>query len=156
MKLRAFKYSKIAFVIWLAILICWMGFILSKSLEDAEKSSASSQGVVEVIEEAIQKIEPDFEISNHFVRKLAHFVEFFILGFIFTLSYYIVLRDYKYHLCLSLLFGLLFSLIDESFQLLSFGRSAAINDVWLDFSAVITSVLIFALINLFINRKKSL
>lgn len=156
MKLRALKYCKTAFVVWLAVLIGWMGFIFSNSLATAEKSSETSQGVVEVIEEVIQKIEPEFELSNHFVRKLAHFVEFFILGLLFTVSYYVVLIDFQFHLCLSLFFGLLVSLVDETIQLISNGRSASVKDVWIDFSAVITSVLIFALVNLIIKRKKSL
>lgn len=156
MKLRQYKLCKTLFILWIVALIFWMCFIFSNSLANAEESGETSQGVVDIIEEIIRRVIPDFEISDHFVRKLAHFIEFFILGAVFTLSYYIVIRDFKYHISLSLLFGLLVSLIDETLQLFSLGRAAMVKDVWLDFSAVVTSVVCFAIINLFVFNKKSL
>lgn len=156
MKLRTLKYNKVLFVIWLCVLIAWTAFIFSNSLTVAAESTDASQGVVDVIEALVQKFVTDFQISGHLVRKLAHFIEFFILSWIFILSYYIFVTDFKYHICLSLFFGLFVSLVDETLQLFSNGRASMIKDVWLDFFAVITSVLLFSLINYIINRKKSL
>ena len=154
MKFDFLKKRKILIILWCIVLVAWMCFIFSNSFENAEESSDTSQGVVEIIEEIVQTVEPEFEISDNFVRKLAHFIEFFILGFIFNISYFIYARDLKYHTVLSLFFGLMISIIDETIQLTSAGRAGMIKDVWIDFSAVITSLLLLLIAIFIIKRNK--
>lgn len=154
MKFDFLKNRKFLIFVWIIILIWWIGFIFSNSIATAEESSDTSQGVVEVIEEVVQKVEPEFEISNHFVRKLAHFIEFFILGFIFNFSYFIFKRQLKYHSVLSLFTGLIVSVIDETIQLSSVGRAGMIKDVWIDFSATITALLTLFVVIFIIKRLK--
>ena len=54
--------------------ILWVAFIFARSLKAADESTAESAWVLELVRIIIPSA------SMHFVRKLAHFTEYFILG----------------------------------------------------------------------------
>ena len=94
-------------------------------------------------------------VTDHFVRKLAHFCEFGLLGCELTLlswlRYGLRLRE----LCLSALAAFLAAAIDETIQIFT-GRSGQIKDVLLDFTGALTGILFTALLiwKVFDKRKK--
>ena len=90
-------------------------------------------------------------MSEGVVRKIAHAVEFCILGVLITTVLYVKLRK---ALSLTLLSGLSVALIDETIQLFSSGRSAMIQDIWLDFAGFILGFLIVFVIHRLSGRKK--
>lgn len=67
---------------------------------------------------------------SFYIRKLAHFVMYFLLGLLVYL--FVSTYDFKYPFVFSLFCVFLFASSDEVHQLFSFGRSAQIKDVLLD------------------------
>lgn len=123
-------------------------FIFSNSLEIARESSARSQQVMELLNSLLGRVGLG-PLSEHFVRKLAHFCEFSLLGFWFMLCLRVYTRHFVRHVSWPLFFGLLTAVIDETIQLYVPGRSSSVKDVLLDFSGVLTGLFIALLILLF-------
>ena len=73
-----------------------------------------------------------FELTEHFIRKLAHFTEFAVLGALAGLLF----GGRCQHLWIGLLFaamtGVATALCDETIQLFVPGRTGQIPDVWID------------------------
>ena len=81
-------------------------------------------------------------LTDHIVRKLAHFCEYMLEGFLLTLCLRVYTRRFVRHISWPILGGLLTALTDETIQMFSDGRSSQITDVWLDFSGVLTGILV--------------
>ena len=58
-----------------------MGFIFSNSLKTGVESGADSSAVLDVVESIFKKIGINPDISELFIRKLAHFLEYAMLSF---------------------------------------------------------------------------
>ena len=136
--------------IWTAILILYILFIFSNSLTPGDESSSQSGFVLELAKRCLAAVGlGNVGITEHFIRKLAHFSEYFILG---ALIIHVVKGFYHGAPGLSwapvwLLAGVLVPLCDETCQLFTDGRSGQISDVWLDISGMICGSLIFLLIS---------
>ncbi|MDD6611877.1 MAG: VanZ family protein [Clostridiales bacterium] len=129
---------KAAIAINVLILLAILAFIFGHSTADQAASSAESMQLLSLLSGLFQGL------TEHILRKLAHFCEFAALGF-FTAHLSRVCRKLSVHTVFhSLLFGLLCALTDESIQLLN-DRSAQVTDVWIDFSGVCCGVLFFLL-----------
>ena len=77
------------------------------------------------------------DITEHIIRKLAHFTEFTALGILLSIDTVLFLKNMKQYVWIPLFIGLLVALIDETIQLFPIGRSSSVKDVWIDFSGVI-------------------
>lgn len=116
---------------WCAALWVLVGltvaFILSRSMRGKVASDGESQWVTDLLREIFHSD----SISHAFVRKLAHFTEFFILGA--ELSGLLWLeRRRSVQSYLNIWFaGELCALLDETVQIFS-GRGPSVADVWLD------------------------
>ena len=124
----------------------WLGFIFFQSLRSAAVSSVSSGRLTRLLQWLLHTDAP-VETLEHFVRKLAHFAEFFILGALVlgTLAAFgaVVCGDFWQRLFApAALTGLLTALCDETLQLLSPGRSAQISDVWLDWAGYLCGLIL--------------
>lgn len=82
-------------------------------------------------------------MSERLVRKLAHFVEYAILGVFSSLAWRQTDRSWRGAM-LVLGLGMFAAFLDESIQIFS-GRGPAIQDVWIDFSGLLAG---FALVQL--------
>lgn len=104
-----------------------VAFILSRSMRGKVASDGESQWVTDLLREIFHSD----SISHAFVRKLAHFTEFFILGA--ELSGLLWLeRRRSVQSYLNIWFaGELCALLDETVQIFS-GRGPSVADVWLD------------------------
>ena len=154
MKIILIKKQKTLQILWTIITLLWCLFIFSKSLQSASVSSVESRTVLEVIQKYLQMFIKDVVISHNFIRKSAHFFLFFVLGTLLSLSAPLWKKDIKYHFLRTNFAGLFVALVDETIQLSSPGRSGQITDVWLDFSAIVFSHLLFTIIYLLIKHKK--
>ena len=131
------------------MLIVTLCFIWGNSLLSRSESAAISQGLTAWLQSI------GIPVTDHFVRKLAHFCEFGLLGceltLLFWLRYGLRLRE----LCLSALAAFLAAAIDETIQIFT-GRGAQIKDVLLDFTGALTGILFTALLiwTVFDKRKK--
>ena len=141
-----FKQRKtIRILIILTIALIWAQSILPPDI------SADESGFV------LEKIVKPFlrfmtgreaEISEHLVRKIAHFTEFMLLGLLVSLyripsftssSKAHGLRATACFFGTSALFCLFIAFIDESIQMFT-GRGPAILDVWIDTAGAVTGI----------------
>lgn len=119
----------------LLLLICtvlWTAFIFARSMQPASVSDQESGCVLALAERVVPGM------SMTLLRKIAHFVEFFVLGGLLAAT--------CHRLCgrlplMPLLAGLVTALCDETIQLVTPGRSGRVTDVWIDFSGVLLAVL---------------
>lgn len=147
MKRNWYKY------LFIIITLFVIGFIWWNSSQNGEESSDISQGVLYEIMQIFARIGISTDITEHIVRKLAHFTEFTALGFLLSIDVVLFLKNIKQYAWISLFTGLLVALIDETIQLFPLGRSSSVKDVWLDFSGVIFgTILLFVLERIYFYR----
>lgn len=72
------------------------------------------------------------EQLNHFVRKMAHFSLYFILGFMAALSVFLATHKYKKSLLAGALLCLAYGAFDEIHQMFVPGRTPLVRDVIID------------------------
>ncbi len=155
------KYKR--FMLWvMALYIFWI--ILLFSSQNAKASSAESLSVIEKAVIFLEKLgfsalaniikqqtaSQIFKIQK-FVRKLAHFFNFSVLGCLYTglTGEY---QNGKRILIKSITLGLIAAIIDEVYQGFIPGRSAQLTDVMIDFFGVSTGTFsVFLFLNL--NKK---
>ena len=136
-------------IVLLLLIIATIGFIFSNSMETIPESSAKSEELLRVLTPALEFIVGEGNATNHLIRKLAHFVEFFVLGIELCLFCSLLNKTIIW----ALFVGLCTALADETIQIF-YERGAQLQDVWLDFSAVITaSVLAYAFESIIRRRK---
>ena len=144
--------------IFLALFIFVTLYIFHNSFQNATESSSQSSRIVDIAEKIIKAFKPDKEIDRYyityFIRKTAHFAEFFIQGVLFSAVIYIFSN--KYNVINILFTGLLTACCDEFIQLSSDGRSAQITDVFVDFSGCIAAAVLYSLFYYFTMRKNKL
>ena len=132
-------------VIFTFALIACIVFIFSNSMQIADVSSLASGRVLALMKKVFTRLGmPGVanHLTDHIVRKLAHFCEYMLEGFLLALCLRVYTRRFIRHVSWPILGGLLTALTDETIQLFSDGRSGQISDVWLDFSGVMTGILI--------------
>lgn len=146
----------IVLIILIILVICSTGFILINSFMDYEHSHNSSGVITDIITSTDDIKERDH--TDMIVRKLAHVIEYALLGFsvaclLTFISHFYRLRFYGY----GFFFVLLIAVIDEHIQSFS-DRISSTSDIILDFVGAIIGFS-FVLIAVFIigaimNKKK--
>lgn len=130
-------------VLFTAALIGCIWFIFSNSLQIAEVSEGSSGRVLGLMRGILRRLGlpgAADRLTMHIVRKLAHFSEYMLEGFLLMLCLRVYTRHLLRHLSWPILGGLLTALTDETIQLFVPGRSGQVTDVWIDFSGVLTGL----------------
>ena len=149
-------------VIFTLALIGCIAFIFSNSMAVASVSSHSSSRVLTLMQGILRRLgHPGLaaQLTQHFVRKLAHFCEYTLEGFLLMLCMRVYSRHPLRHISMPMLGGVLTALTDETIQLFSPGRSSQVTDVWLDsagvLAGILTALLLMALCRqLFHHRNK--
>lgn len=121
----------------------WMLLIFLMSSFDATESTNQSNFIVNIITN-IFKIE-NIELLSLIIRKLAHFTEYLILGFL-TINM-LNKNDISKKYLLSILICIIYATSDEIHQILVPGRACQIRDVLIDSIGSITGVYLYKLIN---------
>ena len=137
-------------------------FIFSNSMAVADVSSVSSGRVLQLLQAVLRRLGmPGLaqRLTMHLVRKLAHFCEYLLEGFLLMLCMRVYSRHPLRHITVPMLAGVLTALTDETIQLFSEGRSSQVTDVWLDSAGVLAGILAALLLRglwrlLFHHRKK--
>ena len=137
-------------VIFTIALIACIAFIFRNSLESGALSSARSQAVMQKINEILSVVNLG-PLSEHTVRKLAHFAEFTLEGFLLMLCLRVYTNRFVRHISWPLLGGMTTALLDETIQRFIPNRTSQVTDVWVDMAGVVFGALI-ALILLLIVR----
>lgn len=137
-------------VIFTIALIACIAFIFRNSLESGALSSARSQAIMQKINEILSVVNLG-PLSEHTVRKLAHFAEFTLEGFLLMLCLRVYTNRFVRHISWPLLGGMTTALLDETIQRFIPNRTSQVTDVWIDMAGVVFGALI-ALILLLIVR----
>ncbi len=134
--------------VFLLLLLLWILFIFSHSLKPVEASNQESERVRQPLSQLVHH-----ELSAVFVRKLAHFMEFGVLG-VLAAGFFAARAGKPAPLLLhSAMLGMVIALCDETIQLFVAGRSGRIQDVWLDLAGALAGATL-ALTLLYLARKR--
>ena len=131
-------------VLFTFALIACIVFIFSNSMQIADVSSVASGRALTLMRKVFTRLGmPGIagRLTDHIVRKLAHFCEYTLEGFLLMLCMQVYTRNYIWHISVPLLGGVLTALADETIQIYSPGRSSQVTDVWLDSAGVLAGIL---------------
>ncbi len=132
-------------VLFAIALIACIVFIFSNSLQIADVSEGASGRVLGILQGILRHLGlpgAADRLTMHIVRKLAHFCEYMLEGFLLTLCLRVYTRRFVRHISWPILGGLLTALTDATIQMFSDGRSSQLTDVWLDFSGAMAGILV--------------
>ena len=133
-------------IIVFALTALAIAFAFFQSMMSAAESSAESGGVLDFVIGAFHNIGVSPKITDHSIRKLAHFAEYFVIGGLLMSCAYSFDRFKPYRYSFQVLFtGLFTAVCDEFIQLFSYGRSGEVRDVLIDFSGVVAGSLVMLL-----------
>lgn len=136
--------------LWRVVSICLcvlcVIFIFSNSLDNGDESSLKSGFVVAVLQGVVNFFTDGITVSESFVRTMAHFSEFALLGFLLMFCIKTFTQKYLKHIFVVLFTSLAVAVADEILQLFSGGRASDVLDVAVDFSGAVTGILFFVLI----------
>jgi len=135
------KRNKFLRIVLLILIVCTIAFIWGQSCLGKDASSAQSGWVRAFLQNVVDLFGLPLQVTSHFTRKLAHFLEFFLLGLEVTL-YGIAGGTLDRHDVLWIPGSVfLVAFADETIQIFS-GRGPAIADVWLDIAGGVTAMLL--------------
>lgn len=114
------------FGLWI-LLFGWMAIIFLFSNQSGTVSEDVSSGVLTFFTNLLP-----FELSSYLIRKVAHFMEYMILGMLLILLFYEYHKISKKDLLLCLLLCILYACSDEFHQIFISGRTPKVFDVMID------------------------
>ena len=131
-------------------------FILSSQV--IEESNQLSTGISEIVENTVGLVTPDTSFDtinfNYLVRKGMHFLAYFILGILISISF----RRRRLHIIRNLMIALflciLFAISDEVHQIFVPGRSPGIRDIFIDSVGAMAGITVYLLAVKLIYLKK--
>ncbi len=134
----------------IVMIICQLFIITRFSAQTAGQSSAESNGFLEKVIEFLTRTEKEnidagvYHILHNLIRTLAHFVNFYILGFVCIMLGDELYTPKEIRMYMAVfIFGLAVACLDEVHQCFVPGRSAQFVDVCIDFSGVIAGSILF-------------
>ena len=147
------RFRIIVFVLTFSVI----AFAFIHSSMPSEVSGDESESVMNVLQSILNFFGFKGELTDHLVRKLAHFTEYTAMGMIFVSCAYSFdrIRPYKYYSQI-LLSGLATAVCDETIQLNVPGRAGMVTDVLLDFAGVITGALFMLLVFVIYRRTRKI
>ncbi len=158
--MRQKETGKVFRIIVFSLTGLMIAFAFIHSSMSAADSSVESAEALDLLTRIIHSFGFTLEMTDHIIRKLAHFAEFTVIGALLLSCAYSFDRYKPYKYIFTVLFaGLFTAVIDEFIQLFSEGRAGMIVDVLLDFAGVLTGagiMLLFYYIYIRIRNKKDL
>lgn len=139
-------------IIWWSLIVIWCGFIFFQSNQPGEISSMQSNIFVVLVDKMLTPLfgRWNTEMYSFFIRKTAHFTEYFILGLLLYRGFYSPLKQ-KNAFLISFLMGLLYAVSDEIHQYFIPGRAMKAFDVFIDSLGVISGLSLSYIVN---NKKR--
>lgn len=122
---------------WKILILFYLCFIYGNSLTPAVISSKESGYFLIRIQNLLSGAGIDaWWLTEHLVRKAAHFTEYAGLGFLLAMNTGAGIAPVFCHLKQNLTAAIFMPFIDETIQLFVEGRSGQISDVWLDMAGI--------------------
>lgn len=147
--MRLERIALIARILLIVVIAATVAFIFGNSVLPSAESLEQSDAIKDIIIEILPDDSPAESFVEQYIRKIAHFSEYGLLGIEIAL-YMIIFERRRLRLApISLVFALVVAFFDESIQMFT-ERGPAIMDVWIDvggfaFFSLITYAL-FALV----------
>lgn len=149
--MREEKILKLKKVILWILILGWMTVIFLFSAQNADESSALSQGflrrfILWFLPDNISTDTVDF--LEHIVRKCAHMTEYAILSILVSMQlrmYFSLKNQWKYIL-MAVLFVMIYASTDEFHQLFIGGRSGSVRDVLIDTCGGLIGALLYSVV----------
>lgn len=116
----------------------------------SSRPANQSAGQSSVVTLFLQRLFHTEAITEHMVRKFAHFTEFAGLGFLINTALYYSIDKQK--LLLGIAIGSAYAGTDEIHQIFVDGRSCQFTDWALDTAGIVTGAIIFLILNLIIRK----
>lgn len=124
-----------------------IAFAFIHSSMNADESGAESAVTMGFLQNILDALGIKIELTDHIVRKLAHFIEYSAIGIMLMNTAYAFNKSRPYIYYPHILFaGLFTAVIDEAIQLNVPGRAGMITDTILDFSGVVTGTVVMLII----------
>lgn len=123
-------------IISLLLLISWCLVIFFFSSQSAQDSTSTSSFVASLLP----------FLPLFWVRKLAHFFEFFVLGVLAINWFSKISLNSKKVIMISCIFCLLYAFSDEVHQMFIDGRAPRLLDVLIDFGGALIGIKIYSII----------
>ncbi len=135
-------------------MIATISFMFYQSLKSQEKSAETSEKVEQIIEPILPSDTPVGGYVQDNIRKIAHFIEFFLLGA--ELSLFVLLFHRKRLFVVgSYMIAVVVALLDETIQIFS-DRGSSVADVWLDVLGFVTAATVVYVIGfLYLHFKRT-
>lgn len=161
--MKRFSARGAAIALLSAAILLWIAVIYANSMQTGESSGNLSTSVTDAVNSILAMISPTLRVSNLFVRKMAHFLEFAGLAALVSawISVAFVGRIEKSTATSRIAIVLLaipavaaVAAGDESIQLFVDGRVGAVTDVLIDVSGACCAALIFFSVLLLIRRRR--
>lgn len=130
---------------WLPVIL-WMSVIFYFSHQPADKSSELSDQVSNLILNLILMLDIKYTQYMFYIRKIAHFVTYFVLGFLMLRAFYLRKNFKNKHVLFAFMICLLYAISDEIHQLYIPGRSGEIRDVVIDTVGAVCGIYFYLLI----------
>ena len=162
---RISRADLLSVILSLLLVLALMGMIFFFSSQNAEESDEASGTLVQFV---LQIIHPDYDTytpqlqdeldgeASFFIRKLAHFTEYAMLGAAMMLHLLAIRRVKPVRLarCVAFVIGFLYACTDELHQGLVSGRSPSVRDVCIDSFGVLAGLAFVLVIRHFYVKKK--
>ena len=137
--------KRILTIVLIVLILVTIVFIWSNSLQSIPESQARSLGFLARIKPFLGIFVGSGNVTDHLVRKLAHFTEFGALGCELALLLALQKRV-SWQLVVNCAFvAMVVALTDETIQIFT-GRGSQVQDVWLDFAGACTGILFVLII----------
>ena len=147
------KHRKAYLVLLCLLILLTLGFIWGNSLKSIPESQAVSLSYLDRFGPFLDAVFGPGRITDHIIRKSAHFAEFALLGAELRLLFLLLRQKGLQGFSNSLFAGLCTGVADETIQIFS-ERGSRVSDVVLDFSGVVFGALAITLIACLCRRRK--
>lgn len=126
-----------------------MVIIFTMSSFNSIESANQSNYIVNIISNVLNI--NNIELLNLIIRKLAHYIEYLILGILVIKMF--IKNNIPQSYLISIIFCIIYAISDEIHQLFVPGRACQIKDILIDSIGSITGIYLYKLIS---KRKKSI
>ena len=127
------KHKRLLQILLVLLTIGVIVFIFSNSRENGIDSSSRSQQITRFINYALRSVNIPWKVSEHMVRKAAHFLEYALLGFFAALTAASFTARKLLRGIIAFPLCLIVAVLDENIQRFSVGRTPSKIDVLIDF-----------------------
>lgn len=126
------NHTRVSEIVLYIFIAATLAFIWVHSAMPRAQSAGESGVILEILRPVLSIIMPDEWITDHLIRKIAHFIEYGALGVEIAILIRVVKTKKGWKWALNTLYiGLTIALIDETIQVFS-QRGPMIEDIWLD------------------------